>query len=63
MGITSGSQFGLYLALGRAGTSNGYNFIFEAVEVTSATGSLALLLVGMLGLLALIGLIGLLLVL
>jgi len=33
MGITSGSQFGLYLALDGVGISSTYSFIFEAVEV------------------------------
>jgi hypothetical protein len=38
MGITSGSQFGLYLVLdGAPATSNGYNFIFEAIEVKEVT--------------------------
>jgi hypothetical protein len=40
MNIETGSQFGLYLALGGAGTPTGYNFVFEALEVAHSQPSL-----------------------
>ena len=33
MNMKAGSRFGVYLALDNAGTSSGYNFLFEAVEL------------------------------
>lgn len=59
MGITAGSQFGLYLALNGIGTSNSYNFTFEAVQVASEVGQAMNLLLVSLVLLAVLGLISL----
>lgn len=39
MAMEPGSQFGLYLALDRAGTPRCYNFVFEAVEAKPPTAS------------------------
>ena len=55
MGIETGSQFGLYLALNGAGVSP-YNFVFQAVEITRTaadSGSFMLIVLGMLAALAL----------
>jgi len=59
MAIKTGSRFGLYLALDDVGTTNGYNFAFEAVEVASEVGQSLNLLFISLVLLALLGLISL----
>jgi len=59
MGIKAGSQFGLYLALNGIGTSNSYNFTFEAVQVPSEVGQVGNLLLISLVLLAVLGLISL----
>jgi len=61
MGITPGSRFGLYLVLDGVGTSGGYNFVFEAVEVKSEVASAFTSIFILLGLLAVLGLVALLL--
>jgi len=40
MGITAGSQFGLYLVLDSDETPPAYNFVFEALEITHTESEL-----------------------
>ena len=58
LGLSAGSQFGVYLALSEAGTQKGFNFVFEAVEVEFDSRRLGSILIAALVLVAALALVG-----